>query len=220
MLENSTAASNEMYDNAYYVEYAIYDVVTKMLRVEGDLEDNSTNRAAMQQQAAHRRLPRLYLAGPRRAGGGAARHHRTGTTIPSMRYSNDAHHPRLAGRRRISDRRAAAGGRRGDELAHGRTGGHRRRARGTGAEAAAQPRLSEQHAHRLVHQAAGRLRPGLRPGQFAGHAGAQPAHSHPRLAERATAIPTTIGGGGFTGVETHALRHEQIAQHGGGAGAV
>ncbi len=45
--ETSTATSDAMYDNAYYVEYAIYDVVTKMLRVEG-LEDNRTNRSAME----------------------------------------------------------------------------------------------------------------------------------------------------------------------------
>ena len=47
VLETSTAAADAMYDNAYYVEYAIYDVVTKMLRVEG-LEDNRTNRSAME----------------------------------------------------------------------------------------------------------------------------------------------------------------------------
>lgn len=47
VLETSTATSDAMYDNAYYVEYAIYDVVTKMLRVEG-LEDNRTNRSAME----------------------------------------------------------------------------------------------------------------------------------------------------------------------------
>ncbi len=47
VLESSTASSDAMYDNAYYVEYAIYDVVTKMLRVEG-LEDNSTNRSSME----------------------------------------------------------------------------------------------------------------------------------------------------------------------------
>ena len=45
--ETSTAASESMYDNAYYVEYSIYDVVTKMLRVEG-LEDNSYNRSQME----------------------------------------------------------------------------------------------------------------------------------------------------------------------------
>lgn len=47
VLETSTAASDAMYDNAYYVEYSIYDVVTKMLRVEG-LEDNSSNRSNME----------------------------------------------------------------------------------------------------------------------------------------------------------------------------
>ena len=47
MIESSTAASDNMYDNAYYVEYSIYDVVTKMLRVEG-LEDTSYNRSQME----------------------------------------------------------------------------------------------------------------------------------------------------------------------------
>ena len=40
-------STQEMYDNAYYVEYAIYDVVTKMLRVE-QLEDTSYNRSLME----------------------------------------------------------------------------------------------------------------------------------------------------------------------------
>ena len=161
VLENRTAASDAMYDNAYYVEYAIYDVVTKMLRVEGDLEDTSTNRSRHGDASCAPAATRVYhLAGPRGAGGGAGRHHQLdelsrACAIPTTRTTQ-----RLAGRRRISDRGAAPGGRRGDELAHGRTGGHRRRARGAGAEAAAQPRLPEQHAHRLVHQAAGRLWPG------------------------------------------------------------
>ena len=47
VLETSTASSDAMYDNAYYVEYSIYDVVTKMLRVEG-LEDSSSNRSSME----------------------------------------------------------------------------------------------------------------------------------------------------------------------------
>ena len=47
VVQKSTAASSNMYDNAYYVEYSIYDVVTKMLRVEG-LEDNSYNRSMME----------------------------------------------------------------------------------------------------------------------------------------------------------------------------
>lgn len=48
VLETS-AYTNKMYDNAYYVEYAIYDVVTKMLRME-NLEDTSANRSAMESQ--------------------------------------------------------------------------------------------------------------------------------------------------------------------------
>lgn len=47
VLETSTASSDAMYDNAYYVEYSIYDVVSKMLRVEG-LEDTSSNRSSME----------------------------------------------------------------------------------------------------------------------------------------------------------------------------
>ncbi len=47
VLQTSTASSDAMYDNAYYVEYSIYDVVTKMLRVEG-LEDTSANRSSME----------------------------------------------------------------------------------------------------------------------------------------------------------------------------
>ena len=160
VLEKGTAASNEMYDNAYYVEYAIYDVVTKMLRVEGDLEDNSTNRAAMQRQLRTGGY-RVYTSlDPRRAGSGAAGDHRMGR-LPGHALFQRPHHAGLSGRRRISHRGAAAGRRRGDELPHGRTGGHRRRARGAGAKAAIQPRLPEQHAHRLVHQAALRLWPGL-----------------------------------------------------------
>ena len=47
VLETSSAAADAMYDNAYYVEFAIYDVITKMLRVEG-LDDTSTNRRSME----------------------------------------------------------------------------------------------------------------------------------------------------------------------------
>ncbi|MBQ3667959.1 MAG: transglycosylase domain-containing protein, partial [Clostridia bacterium] len=46
VLETGTTQST-LYDNAYYVEYAIYDVVTKMLRVE-KLEDNASNRSLME----------------------------------------------------------------------------------------------------------------------------------------------------------------------------
>ncbi len=48
VLETSPLAS-KMYDNAFYVEYAIYDVTTHMLRMY-NLEDNSTNRNKMENQ--------------------------------------------------------------------------------------------------------------------------------------------------------------------------
>jgi len=44
-----TSSTSEMYDNAWFVEYAIYDVVTKMLRME-NLEDTSANRSMMEQR--------------------------------------------------------------------------------------------------------------------------------------------------------------------------
>lgn len=47
VLEYSTSSGSELVDNMYYVEYAVYDVVTKMLHME-NLEDNSTNRALME----------------------------------------------------------------------------------------------------------------------------------------------------------------------------
>ena len=46
-VKETSAYATKMYDNAYYVEYAIYDVVTKMLRVE-KLEDTTANRSAME----------------------------------------------------------------------------------------------------------------------------------------------------------------------------
>jgi len=47
VLQYSANSSTEILDNLYYVEYAIYDVVTKMLRVE-NLEDNRANRSLME----------------------------------------------------------------------------------------------------------------------------------------------------------------------------
>ncbi|NLG26068.1 MAG: hypothetical protein GX558_11980 [Clostridiales bacterium] len=47
VMRESTSSSSELFDNVYYVEYAIYDVVTKMLRVE-NLEDNAKNRSMME----------------------------------------------------------------------------------------------------------------------------------------------------------------------------
>lgn len=49
VVKKSSSSSDVIYDNAYYVEYAIYDVVTKMLRVEG-LEDTAINRSRMEQK--------------------------------------------------------------------------------------------------------------------------------------------------------------------------
>ncbi len=46
-VQRSGSSAQAMYENAYYVEYAIYDVVTKMLRVE-QLEDTLTNRSQME----------------------------------------------------------------------------------------------------------------------------------------------------------------------------
>lgn len=43
----TSSFTNKMYDNAYYVEYAIYDVVTKMLRME-NLADTTANRSLME----------------------------------------------------------------------------------------------------------------------------------------------------------------------------
>jgi penicillin-binding protein 1A len=46
-VKQQSAYSTKMYSDAYYVEYAIYDVVTKMLRVE-KLDDTTANRSQME----------------------------------------------------------------------------------------------------------------------------------------------------------------------------
>ena len=89
VLEHSSAASDEMYDNAYYVEYAIYDVVTKMLRVEGDLEDNATNRAAMQRKLRTGGY-RVYTCLDPEAQQAAQEVISEWNKYPDMRYSNDS----------------------------------------------------------------------------------------------------------------------------------
>lgn len=89
VLETSSAASDEMYDNAYYVEYAIYDVITKMLRVEGDLEDNSTNRAAMQRKLRTGGY-RVYTSLDPAVQEAAQEAVTNWNGYPSMRYSNDS----------------------------------------------------------------------------------------------------------------------------------
>ena len=87
--ESSSATSSEMYDHAYYVEYAIYDVVTKMLRVEGDLEDNSTNRAAMQRQLRTGGY-RVYTSLDPAVQEAAQQVITEWDDYPDMRYSNDS----------------------------------------------------------------------------------------------------------------------------------
>lgn len=47
VLQYSSASTSDEVENMYYVEYAIYDVVTKMLRME-NLEDNKENRSLME----------------------------------------------------------------------------------------------------------------------------------------------------------------------------
>ena len=87
VLQTSQAASDAMYDNAYYVEYAIYDVVTKMLRVE-NLEDNNTNRAAMQRKLRTGGY-RVYTSLDPEVQQAAQTVITEWSHYPSMRYSND-----------------------------------------------------------------------------------------------------------------------------------
>ena len=179
-----------MYDNAYYVEYAIYDVVTKMLRVEG-LEDTPLQPQRHGNQAAQRRLQGIHLAGSPRCSPAVQDVITNWSSYPDMRYANDASTQASLGGGEYLDGRAAAVRRGGHELAHGRAGGSRGRTRHAGSEAAAEPRLSDEDAGRLVAQAAVGLRPGVRSGLFAGNAGSESAHSDRGLERRRRAIRTT-----------------------------
>lgn len=88
VLETSTAAADAMYDNAYYVEYAIYDVVTKMLRVES-LEDTTANRRAMENKLRNGGY-KIYTAldpAIQEAVQGVVTNWKN---YPAMRYANDA----------------------------------------------------------------------------------------------------------------------------------
>ena len=88
VLETSTASQDAMYDNAYYVEYAIYDVVTKMLRVEG-LEDTSSNRSSMELKLRNGGYKVFTALDPdvQQAVQDIITNYRN---YPSMRYSNDS----------------------------------------------------------------------------------------------------------------------------------
>lgn len=88
VLETSTASSDAMYDNAYYVEYSIYDVVTKMLRVEG-LEDTSANRSDMETKLRNGGYKVFTSLDP--AVQSAVQDAITNwSSYPAMRYANDS----------------------------------------------------------------------------------------------------------------------------------
>lgn len=88
VLENSTASSDAMYDNAYYVEYAIYDVVTKMLRVEG-LDDTRSNRSAMEAKLRSGGYL-IYTCLDPDVQSAVQNTITNWSRYPSMRYSNDS----------------------------------------------------------------------------------------------------------------------------------
>ena len=88
VLESSTAASDAMYDNAFYVEYSIYDVVTKMLRVEG-LEDSPSNRSDMETKLRNGGYKVFTSLDP--AVQSAVQDTITNwSSYPAMRYANDS----------------------------------------------------------------------------------------------------------------------------------
>ncbi len=88
VVETATAATNNMYDNAYYVEYSIYDVVTKMLRVEG-LEDNSYNRSQMETKLRNGGY-KVFTSLKPEVQQVVQETITNYTRYPSMRYSNDS----------------------------------------------------------------------------------------------------------------------------------
>lgn len=88
VVETSTAASDNMYDNAYYVEYSIYDVVTKMLRVEG-LEDTAANRSTMETKLRNGGY-RVFTSLDAEVQQAVQDVVTNWSQYPSMRYSNDS----------------------------------------------------------------------------------------------------------------------------------
>ena len=88
IMETSSAASSTMYDNAYYVEYAIYDVVTKMLKVE-NLEDTTANRRAMENKLRTGGY-KIYTSLDPQVQKAVQETVTNYGGYPSMRYSNDA----------------------------------------------------------------------------------------------------------------------------------
>ena len=88
VVESGTAASDNMYDNAYYVEYSIYDVVTKMLRVEG-LEDTSYNRSQMETKLRNGGY-KVFTSLNADVQQAVQQTITNWTRYPAMRYSNDS----------------------------------------------------------------------------------------------------------------------------------
>lgn len=88
VIESSTAASDNMYANAYYVEYSIYDVVTKMLRVEG-LEDTSYNRSQMETKLRNGGY-KVFTSLDADVQQAVQETITNWTQYPQMRYSNDS----------------------------------------------------------------------------------------------------------------------------------
>lgn len=88
VVESSTAASDNMYDNAYYVEYSIYDVVTKMLRVEG-LEDTSYNRSQMETKLRNGGY-KVFTSLNAEVQQAVQQSITNWSQYPTMRYSNDS----------------------------------------------------------------------------------------------------------------------------------
>ena len=88
IMETSIATSSTMYDNAYYVEYAIYDVVTKMLKVES-LEDTTANRRAMENKLRTGGY-KIYTSLDPQVQKAVQETVTNYGGYPSMRYSNDS----------------------------------------------------------------------------------------------------------------------------------
>jgi len=156
VLQNSPTAS-VMYDNAYYVEYAIYDVVTKMLRVE-QLEDTSYNRSQMEARLRTGGY-HIYTALDPEMQSSVQDVISTWTAYPQTRYSSNRYIKTLSNR--IYRRHSAAGRLRRHGLAYRRAHCRGRRSKRAYRQKTIEPRLPDQHARRLVHQTAVGIRSGL-----------------------------------------------------------